>query len=306
MSHQEVAKRLEVESRTLRNWKMHAKDGSFPVIGRPKMIEADKCTISDAIRKEWIAQGRPGWRPVKASNDAWPTRLIQEVISVEKAKLRREHNAQKGSYKVSVLDRDVIWAQDTTFNNRSPFEVIKDRGSLKLLCADAVDSTGAKDLTAVLKRQVDDRKPPLVLMTDNGSGYKSKEFKDYVVNNKIIHLRSRPRCPEQNGAAERGIRELKNTGEGLESLNHARQILNSKRRYRSINYQTPEEFESCDRIIITDELRDSLYDQYQSYVQMLDNRVLSKNKRRSFERDFVFDLLEDHGFIKREFRSLTG
>lgn len=46
------------------------------------------------------------------------------------------------------------------------------------------------------------------IQTDNGGEYVNNEFRDFLKANGIIHRRTVPRCPEQNGVAERQNRTL--------------------------------------------------------------------------------------------------
>ena len=47
-----------------------------------------------------------------------------------------------------------------------------------------------------------------VLRSDNGGEYTSKEFEEHLKRNGIVHQRTIPKCPEQNGTAERQNRTL--------------------------------------------------------------------------------------------------
>ena len=47
-----------------------------------------------------------------------------------------------------------------------------------------------------------------ILRTDNGGEYTSREFRRYLIENKIEHETSSPNSPEQNGIAERMNRTL--------------------------------------------------------------------------------------------------
>ena len=47
-----------------------------------------------------------------------------------------------------------------------------------------------------------------VLRSDNGGEYTSSEFKEYLKQNGVIHQLTVPKCPEQNGVAERLNRTL--------------------------------------------------------------------------------------------------
>ena len=46
-------------------------------------------------------------------------------------------------------------------------------------------------------------------MSDNGTGFMSREFKDFVKANGIKHVTSAPYHPSTNGLAERAVQILK-------------------------------------------------------------------------------------------------
>jgi transposase InsO family protein len=93
---------------------------------------------------------------------------------------------------------------------------------------------------------------PLVWATDNGSVYRDEKVEGFLKQEKVVHLLSRPRLPQDNGAAEKGIQELKaqaklGKGTALASLKEAaqklafsREILNTHRLRASKGYRTAE------------------------------------------------------------------
>ena len=305
----DLAKRLEVSERTLRNWKRFALKNSFPKVGRPKLTNVRKEKLKFVIKIEWIRQGKPGWRCVKASLPTVPTRLIQEIIRELKAKDRSEEYELKrvSSRRVNVLYKNIIWSQDTTFNQSrsNKLEVIKDRGSLKYLSVDQIKKINSKSVSKVISKCAKKRKLPLVIMTDNGSGYKSKDFKSYLEKNCVIHLKSLARCPQHNGAVERCIRELKSVlSFNGNNINSALITLNENRRYASKSYRTSSEIESDDTIEISSERRKLIYERYQKKMLRLEKEEPSVRKRKLKERKFVFDMLEEEGLIKQSIGSL--
>jgi len=46
------------------------------------------------------------------------------------------------------------------------------------------------------------------IQTDNGGEYCNNELSDFLKENGLVHRRTMPRCPEQNGVAERQNRTL--------------------------------------------------------------------------------------------------
>jgi putative transposase len=49
----------------------------------------------------------------------------------------------------------------------------------------------------------------LQICRNNGRGYISREFREVVAGNQMMHVRIRPHCPQQNGLVERCHRTLR-------------------------------------------------------------------------------------------------
>lgn len=308
MNQVELAKRLEISPRSLRNWKKFAMEGEFPKEGRPTLDQKSKEEIKSKVTEEWNSQGRPGWRAIKAALPSLPTREIQSCLRDLNANYRSKYfkKIKRSSARLEVEKANAIWAQDTTFTEgkKGAIEVIKDRGSLLFVCAERVTGPDSNSLVKVLKKAVKKKGLPLVLMTDNGSGYKSKTFENYLRENKVVHLKSLPRCPQHNGSVERGIREFKKVLKQTDDLNDTLSILNTKRRRGSKNYQTSEELMSCGKIKITREQRNNFYESYTKNLLRLNENIPSLRERKLAERKMVFDLLEKRGLVKQRKGSL--
>lgn len=296
-----LAKSLGVSDRTLRNWIKLAIELDPPKLGRPKLTEEDYLCLKEQVRSEWNHQGRPGWRPVKAALPEITTRVVQRAVREFKEELRARNWQHKRYFSKRLRSdfKNVIWSQDTTFENKKAFEVIKDRATFKYVGCAEIESTGAVNIVHALDNAIKKEGVPLVLMTDNGSGYKSEIMEKYLKEKSVIHLRSLPRCPQHNGAAENGIRELKRVRFDLKSTySEAVSILNKNRRWGSKNYQTSEEIEARSTIKIDCELRQRIYDSYNKKMLKLEKQEPNLRKRKLLEREMVFELLENEGLIK--------
>jgi transposase InsO family protein len=190
--------------------------GEKKPLGRPAHSEVEKRQVLLSVRRlvnvlGWTA----GWRPMDYMLDA-PTRLIQTCLSAIKARHRRkvrEHRAANRT-SVKVLAKDVIWTQDAAQvamigEMKVPAEVVKDRGTLGNVAMAAGRPAKGRDIVEMLARKKQEGCLPLVLATDNGSTYTSKRVSDFCKQEKVVHLFSRTHTPQDNGAAERGIGELK-------------------------------------------------------------------------------------------------
>jgi len=159
--------------------------------------------------------------------------------------------------RTTVVCSHAVWCQDAThlgrLTNRKAVEaeVVKDRGSLQTLGLSVGPSATADDVVLLLKTLKGKKGGlPLVLQTDNGSAYCSKQVGRLLAREKVVHLRSKVRQPTDNGAAERGIGELKaeaglGCGKRIEHshqagllLVSAAQKLNSNRLRGSKGYRT--------------------------------------------------------------------
>lgn len=157
------------------------------------------------------------------------TRLIQESLRALKARHRKEIREYRAIHrvKVEVLAKDAIWTQDATHTGRINkkavlAEVVKDRGTLGTVAMAVGDSATGRDVVEMLEIQKQKGHLPLVLATDNGSAYKSAEVAEYCRRERVVHMFSRPRTPQDNAAAERGIGELKaESGLGRKACFHA-------------------------------------------------------------------------------------
>ena len=106
-------------------------------------------------------------------------------------------------------------------------------------------------LERALRKLPDSASPPR-LITDNGGQYVSREFKQYLRENRISHSRARPRHPQSNGKLERFHRSLKEEcirRNGMGTLDEARAIVaryveeyNTRRPHASLNYLTPADY----------------------------------------------------------------
>jgi hypothetical protein len=144
-------------------------------------------------------------------------------------------------------------------------------------------------------------------MTDNGSAYCSKEVKALLKKRRVIHLRSLPRTPQNNGCCEVAVREVKEqlnyfnwNDESLAlDLMEIKDTLNSKRLRASHDYRSAIEMERSTMLENIEGMRDKLYTDYEKGVSLIQERSLGKLEKRKLERELIFGLLESNGLIKR-------
>ncbi len=212
-----LSSQLQVSERTLNNWIRGAHNQKRKQ-GRPAYSASARYRAKLAVRRQVRDFGwTTGWRSIAAIlRGKVSTRLVQESLSQIKARHRKKLRelAEKNRVSVEVLAKDVIWAQDAAHIGRVgkvalQAEVIKDRATLGFKGLAVGPAAKAENILTMLELQKKKTGLPLVWSTDNGSAYKNEKLTDYLRHEKVIHLLSRPRTPQDNGAAERGIGEIK-------------------------------------------------------------------------------------------------
>src|SRR5262245_875925 len=188
-------------------------------------------------RKELRAAEKPtSWRAVSVHlGRAVPVRLVQRfACELDRRHARRvQKRLERERVSATVLMRDVVWCLDATFlgraNGKSMWgEVVKDVATSGFLAVSVGPAATAKDVIALLERLRKERGGlPLVLVTDNGPAYRSRELAVYLHAMGVVHLFNLPRTPQHNACAERGMREIKETtplgaGRELEPLKSER------------------------------------------------------------------------------------
>lgn len=315
-----VAQALGVTERTLRNWTKASREEPRRM-GRPPMGALDRWRAHLKVAREWKKQGHgSGWRPIAEQLDGCVgTRQVQASLKRLKANRRRwlRRLLEKGGMKTTVLATNTIWAQDAThlgrLDDRTAVEadLVKDRGSLQTLGLSVGSSATGEDVILLLKT-IKEKKGglPLVLQTDNGSAYCSAEVEDLLAREKVVHLKSRVRQPTDNGAAERGIRELKEEaglGRGVHiPHNHqaglllatAAAKLNHHRRRGSKGYRTSNEMAKNLTSWYKRINRGRFYHEACEAIRKAEEGM-EKRRARQAGNEAVLLLLERHGMIKR-------
>lgn len=149
-----------------------------------------------------------------------------------------------------------------------------------------------------------------MLQTDNGSAYCSDEVQRLLAEEKVVHLRSRVRQPTDNGAAERGIGELKaeaGLGRGVHIrhshqagmlLASAAQKLNGNRLRGSRGCRTANQMAKTLPSWYNRTTRDRFYREAGEAIRIAE-KGSGKRRARQAANEAVLLLLERHGMIKR-------
>lgn len=298
---QEVANMLDVQRRTLNNWKKVVKT-SPKKIGRPPCTERIKFQSLLKVGREWKKQGCPGWRPVqKALGSKVPTRLVQTHVAKLKFLKRKKESVKIAArcLSVKVCYKNTYWSQDGAKYRSKKYQIIKDRASLNVLTVNESSSENGDDVITKLEAARVTRGLPLVLSTDNGSNYTSKTVEIYLKKNHVIHLKSLPRTPQHNGSVECAIREIKeaaaNNGHSLE---RAAALINKNRLRASFLFKSAAEIDDkmIDGYSVVD--RQIFYNKCQQNIKKLCAGAENSRSKRLLERKAIIDTLEQFELIK--------
>lgn len=311
----ELARLLEVNARTLRNWKMKARKNYYPKTGRPSHDSKAHWKAMWSVGREMHCQGYPGWPSIaKKLEGSIPVRLIQLYVGRfrKKRKQRREQFIKMRRNAVNVLFVNAIWGQDAfhvgkVYGKKMESQIIKDRASIKTVGFTVGPPIKGSNVLFLLEKAEKIRGLPLVLMSDNGSPFCNDNVDSYLQDRKVIHLRSLPRTPQHNGGTEIHVRELEH-GSGLgkgnvinnmksvfSDLNQAIESIDKHRLRASKNFKTACELD--ENLPAVSETDRAVFFDLCSY--RIKRAVQDKNNREACltKRKVVFDTLEEFGYI---------
>lgn len=316
---EDLAKELGVTKRTLRNWKTKIKKNCHTRSGRPCYTITDHKKALILVARELRRQGYPGSSAIAiALKGKVQLRLIRKYVTAikERRRLRKLQEIKLNQVRVEVKAVNVIWTQDGTHlgrKNKKAIEaqIIKDRGSKKIISAQTGLSANGNEIVRTLDLLKEKRGLPLVWMTDNGAAYCNKEVKEYLEREKIVHVRSLPRTPQHNGAAEVMMREIKNDcllGKksvlDCEKKAHGRLVnsivkINKNRKRMSLLFKSSDEIDEEMHMNGKKLDRALFYEEYCAELETIVKvRSVRENKMR--ERELVMCLLEKHEMILRK------
>ncbi len=315
---QPLARRLGVTERTLRNWENGALEAQKP-LGRPALSPSRKYQAKLKVARELHRQGWAGWRPVLESlGPAVSTRLVQESVSALKKRraIRKRQWLEARRVHVEVLSPNVLWAQDATHLGRMGgkavlAEVIKDRATLGYRQLAVGPVASASEILRVLEAAKKEQGLPLVWSTDNGSAYRDERVEAFLKQEKVFHLLSRPHLPQDNAAAEKGIRELKEQAglgkgvrlsgleEATQKLASSLEILNHHRLRASKGYRTTEQLEKGLPPWSGKVTREEFYRQACKRMEKAVEGGGTAREKRQAERQAVYETLEKFQLVRR-------
>jgi len=234
-----------VTARSLCNWKNLDPAQQVAVPGRPRTPKDVLEAARDLVRGELERQGWDcGEGPIsRALGGQIPLARVRRVLRELKAERRARRRQQRAAARVStsVQARDAVWSMDATHLGRDAVgravqaEVLREVASTRTIEISVGPAATGKEVCAILDDAARHRMGyPLVVQTDNGGAYVSKEVREWCSEHGVLHLLSLPHTPQHNGASENGMYGLKlgaALGKGARVLNieHARARLQAAR-----------------------------------------------------------------------------
>lgn len=314
----ENAAQLRVTLRTLRNWCAIAKSGKQLKRGRPLLRAALHQQALWLVGREMKKQDYTGWRPVaKALSKSVPTTLVQLYVSKFKKRRRKLQRAreEKNRISIEVTTRNALWVQDGMSGGHKipePLEaqVIKDRAPLTTVSIVTGPPATGEKIVEMLKSVKPSKGLPFVLGTDNGPCFRAAIVKDFLYQEKIIHLFSRAHTPQHNGSAEIRILELQEAAalnftvwaQGAtvvqDRLEKAAYRLDHGRLRGSKGFKTSAQLDKT-MPIVYDNVRAHFFEVCSKHKNHATEGLTNTHDVRMAERNAVFDTLEEFGFIKR-------
>lgn len=259
---------------------------------------------------------RAGRSTVQTKLEDLPTRVINTLLKVLKAEHRAEEaqRLKRDRIHVKVLAQGALLAQDSTHvgsvaGKKAWAEVLKDAATTHAEACGDGKPIRAKAMLGHLERLKSEGRLPLVLATDNGSAYKDSRVVEWLQRHQVVHLFSRPRTPQDNGRAERGIGEgkalaglgkgvlLENGPLGVRILDQALQTLNQHWPRMTKGGLTAAQLQQALPHWQATTTRSSFYNATCSAIQAI--KADGKRARRKETREAIFRTLEQFGLILR-------
>ena len=294
-----LAETLQVTTRTLRTWKAHCEKEIKRPGPKPKRPEFRELLI---IAREWQRQAYPGSKVIEKALPSLRVRLIRDVIRELKLKKNKRYRRirQKNRKTVLVKAPGLITAMDaaTIKEHGGDFIVHRDRASLSTnvnRCEGRHHHSS--DVLVTLETMKNENKLPLVLQTDNGSPFCSREVKAYLKQNQVIHLKSLPHVPQHNGSGENAVGNLKCVVSAGLSPEVSCTALNNNRLRAKLGFKTPHEVEKMFSMQCKENIRTQFYNDVSSAINESQLGTKTAYEKRKREREAILATLEKHSFI---------
>ena len=298
-SQKKLAEVVGVSTRTVRSWK---KKPDHKKRGRKKtgVSESQRLEIKD----QWEKQGCPGSRPIIKSLPNIPARVIREVIAALKKEKKDRYNKHREenrtTVEVHVPGALMVMDGATIKTEGGDFIVLRDRGSVSTHAHKCEgEDLNSQDTLKVFNELKAEGRLPLVMGTDNGSPFCAIVARDFMAQNKVVHLKSLPYVPQQNGSAENAVGDLKQQVANGFTVDQACAVLNQHRLRAKLDWQTSDQVEQTNLVYYTAEQRAEFYQATCSAIASAQLGIESVYEKRKAEREAIFATLENFELITR-------
>jgi transposase InsO family protein len=257
-----------------------------------------------AVKNEWEKQGCPGSLPIIKTLPFISVRLIREIIAELKKEKRQRYQEikLKNRTTVTVHNAGVMLVMDgaTVKSEGGDFIVHRDRGSKSVNAQKCgTKACSSQDTLAVLNELKQNEKLPLVLGTDNGSPFCANTVETFLELHEVIHLKSLPHVPQQNGSAENAVGDFKLQIKDGKTYEEACATLNMNRPRQTLGWLTSAQAEQINFLSVTPDLRSKFYKAARTAIDAAMLGTETAYEKRKAEREAIFNTLENFSFITR-------
>jgi transposase InsO family protein len=218
-----IAALLRLPLSTLRGWCAGWREDRLAVSSRGRPLQRARREVRNTVLAVLVMLG--AGISIEVLGELFPgvaRRELQDIVARYRRVLRKRGVLL---HQLTWLNRGAVWATDCT---EAPQPVdgtyryvlsVRDLAAGKQLLALPVPDTSAQVVCDALRALFAEHGAPLVLKSDNGSGFIAADTRALLAKHGVQHLLSPPGTPSYNGACEAGIGGMKRRTELLAARN---------------------------------------------------------------------------------------
>ena len=180
--------------------------------GRPPS-EVDSETVADLWKTMKYFGPKTGEPTLRRNHPDYPVGALRREMKRFRDfwKLTHKRHVQRLTWTRPMT----VWSMDFAVppvameGGYTAFLVVRDLASRKELCNMPVYAQDTKSTEETIQFYLSLYGPPLVIKSDNGSAFISKDFRRALNKMGVLLLLSPPYCPSYNGSAENAVNEAK-------------------------------------------------------------------------------------------------
>ena len=201
----EIARLLQISSRTLRHWNRHWRTQRLnaPARGRPpaRSSRPQRNAVLDLLH---TAGPELPLEALRAQFPDMPAAELHRLLKRYRRECRRQREARPR--RLYWFAAGAVWAMDFVehLGGLSWVFSVRDLASRQQLLWLHVESPNAETVIAALAKLFLEHGPPLVFKSDNGSAFIAAETLEFLARHGVIPLFNPARRPQYNGGCERG------------------------------------------------------------------------------------------------------